>query len=60
MARHFPIVVVSLGGSHYLMIGHQPLTKRGGGLDDRSTFMIRWLWDGSQKGRDFYIPRRKR
>lgn len=60
MARHFTLTVVPLGRSHYLMIGRQPVAKRGGGLDDRSVFMIRWLWDGSRKGRDFYIPRRAR
>ena len=60
MAKHYPIRIVSLGRSHYLMIGHQPITKHGGGLGDRSVFMVRWLWDAGRKGHDFYIPRRSR
>jgi len=45
--------VIPLIGTHYLMVGFQPVVRNGLG----AALVVRWMWDGSRKGHDLKIGR---
>jgi hypothetical protein len=45
--------LVPLVGTHYLMIGRQPVVKH---RKLTTAWMVRWLWGGSRHGFDLRRP----